>query len=103
MNIWLGIITCGFIIITAALIYLKHRNIKSVTRHGLLLCVASTALWFGSQSAQLWVILLCSIIVGLSLIAAFIYTYDRIFTSGKINESVGENKKPKPFGNGYWR
>ena len=103
MNIWLGVATLIFIVITTVFILIKYRNTRSILLNISLFIASFVALWIGSNSIQLWLILLCSIIIGLCLLLAVVYGYNKLFTTGKVYESIGENRKPKSFGNGYWR
>lgn len=102
MNIWLGIITLLFILVTALIIYIKQKKIRYVIWNLILFIVAGTSFWFGHDATEGWRIMLCSIIVGGCWLTSAIHAFNKIFTSGKVPEYVGETRKPKSFGNGYW-
>lgn len=102
MNIWLGIITFIFILVTAVIIYIKLKKISNVLWSTVLLIIAGTSFWFGYGTRELWLILLCSIIIGACLLVSVIHAYNKLLTSGEKYESVGDTKKPRSFGNGYW-
>lgn len=103
MNVWLGVITLIFILITGVFILLKHKKIGSVLWNILLFIVSFVALWFGGSSKELWLILLCSTVMGCCLLIAVVHSYNKLISTGKVNESVGEIRRPKTFGNGYWK
>ena len=102
MNIWLGIITLIFILVTSVAIYIKLKKIGNVIWSIVLSIVVGTSLWFGYGSKELWLILLCSIIIGACLLISVIHAYNKLLTSGEKYESVGDTEKPRTFGNGYW-
>lgn len=102
MNIWLGIITLIFIFVTAVIIYIKLRKIVNVIFSTVLSIIVGTSLWFGYGSTELWLILLCSIIIGACLLISVIHAYNKLLTTGEKYEAVGDTKKPRTFGNGYW-
>ena len=102
MNIWLGVVTLIFILVTAIIIYIKQKNIRNVIWNIVLSIVVGTSLYIGHGATQVWAILICSSIIGACLLISAIHAYNKLFTSGKVYESMGENRKPKSFGNGYW-
>lgn len=102
MNIWLGIITLIFILVTAVIIYIKLKKIGNVIWSTVLSIIVGISFWFGYGARELWLILLCSIIIGACLLVSVIHAYNKLLTSGVKYESVGDTKKPRPFGNGYW-
>lgn len=103
MNNFLGIVTLLFILVTAIIIGMKFKNIKSILWNIVLLIASGVSFGFGNSLSEVWETLLCNIIIGASLLIAAIHAYNKLFTSGKVYESIGESKKPRMFGNGYWR
>lgn len=103
MNIWLGVVTLIFILATTLIIYIKQKSIRNVIRNIVLFIAVSTSLYIGHGATQIWVILLCSSIIGACFLISGIHAYNKLFTSGNVYESIGEDRKPKSFGNGYWR
>ena len=103
MNIWLGASTLIFITITTIIIYIKRRNIRSIIWDIVRFIVVGIALYIGQGTTQFWEILICSAIIGACLLISILHAYNKLFTSGITYESVGETRKPKPFGNDYWQ
>lgn len=103
MNIWLGLITVLFNLIAGVAIYIKYKQFGKCKWNIFLLITASIAFWVGENSKVLWQILLCSIVVGGSLLLAVVQSYNKLIGNGKVYESIGEATRPKPFGNGYWK
>ena len=64
--------------------------------------VAGTLYW-GRHAAQMLEIMVLGIIVGACLILSVLHAYNMLFMPGQGYESVGENRRPRSFGNGYWR
>ena len=102
MSIGLGILTLIFLLATAVMIYIKKKKFRNVILNLVLFIVSGIALWIGNGAIQGWLILLCGIVIGGCLLTSAIHAYNQLFTSGKEYHSVGEDRKPKSFGNGYW-
>lgn len=102
MSIWLGVVTLIFILVTTIIIYIKRKKIGNVIWNLLLSIVVGTSLYIGHGATQVWAILICSIIIGACLLISIIHAFNKLLISGKVYESIGENRKPKSFGNGYW-
>ena len=103
MNIWLGVVTLIFILVTTIIIYIKRKSIRNVIWNIVISIVVGTSLYIGHGATQIWVILLCSSIIGACLLISAIHAYNKLFASGKEYKSIGEDRKPKSFGNGYWQ
>lgn len=103
MNIWLGVVTLIFIFITTIIIYTKHKNIRSVIWNIVRFIVVGIVLYFGRSASQILEIIVLGIIIGACLLISVMHAYNKMFTSGITYESVGENRKPRTFGNGYWQ
>lgn len=103
MNIWLGVVTLIFILMTAIIIYIKRKGIRNVICNILVSIVAGTSLYIGHGATQEWMILVCSIVIGACLLISVVHAFNKLLTTGKVYESIGENKKQKTFGIGPWR
>lgn len=103
MNVWLGAITLVFILFTGVIIYIKHRKLRYIIWNVVLFITTSIALFFGVGSKELWLVLVCSMAIGGSLLISFIHGYNKLVSTGKVYKSIGDNQKPKSFGNGYWK
>jgi hypothetical protein len=103
MNIWLGVFTVIFILITSIIIYLKKRKIQHVIWNIVRLIIVGVALYIGRDASEFWPILICSIIIGACLLISILHAYNKLFTSDTTYDPIGENKKPKTFGTDYWR
>lgn len=93
MNIWLGYSTLIYILTTALIIYIKQKNIRNVVLNLVLLILVCLTLYIGRSASQVWVILLCSTIIGVSLLISTIHAYNKLFRSGGKYESIGEHEK----------
>lgn len=102
MNIWLGVGTLIFILVTTIIIYIKQKNIRNVIWNIVVSIVVGTSLYIGHGATQVWVILICSSIIGACLLISAIHAFNKLFITDKVYESIGENKKQKTFGIGYW-
>ena len=102
MNIWLGVVTLIFILITTIIIYLKHKNIRSIIWNIVRFIIVGIALYFGRSATQILEILFFGIAIGACLLISIIHAYNKLFASGATYESVGESRKPRAFGNDYW-
>ena len=103
MNIWLGVVTLIFILATALIIYIKQKNIRNVIWNIVMFIAVITSLYIGHRATQIWVILLCSSIIGACLLISVIHAFNKLFTSGKAYKSIGEDRKQISFGIGYWK
>lgn len=102
MNIWLGVGTLIFILITTIIIYLKHKNIRSVIWNIVRFIIVGIALYLGRNASQILEILFFAITIGACLLISIMHAYNKLFIFGTTYESVGEQKKPRAFGNDYW-
>lgn len=102
MNIWLGVITLIFILITTIIIYLKHKKIRSIIWNIVRFIIVGIALHFGRSASQLLEILVFGITIGACLLISIMHTYNKLFLSSATYESIGESRKPRAFGNDYW-
>lgn len=103
MNICLGAGTLVFILITTVLIYIRHKKAGSIGWSLFRMVVVAGTLYWGRHAAQTLEIMVLGIIVGACLILSVLHAYNMLFMPGQGYESVGENRRPKSFGNGYWR
>ncbi len=102
MNIWLGVITLLFIFVTTIIIYLKHKNMRSILWNIVRFMIAGIALYFGRGASQILEILFFGIIIGACLLISLMHAYNKLFLSASTYDSVGETRKPRAFGNDYW-
>lgn len=102
MNIWLGVVTLLFILITTIVIYLKHKRIRSVIWNVVRFIVVVIALYFGRNASQILEIVSLGIIIGACLIISMLHAYNKLFAPSTTYVSVGESRKPRSFGNDYW-
>lgn len=115
MKIWFGVVTLIFILVTTIIIYNKQKSIRNVIWNVVLSIVVGTSLYIGHRATQGWTILytghgvtqgwtilICSSIIGACLLISVIHAFNKLLLSDKVYESIGENRKPKSFGNGYW-
>ena len=102
MNIWLGVVTLIFILVTTIIIYIKQKSIRNMIWNIVLSIFVGTSLYIGHGATQVWAILVCSIIIGACLLISVIHAFNKLLISDKVYESIGENRKPRSFGNGYW-
>lgn len=103
MNILLGVITLVFIFFTGIVIYIKRRKLRFIILNFILFVSSLIALWIGSSATELWLILICSIVIGGSLLVSAIHGYNKLVSSDKAYESIGESRKLRNFGNWYWK
>lgn len=103
MNGILTVVTLCYIIGTSILILLKHRHWRPIVLNGLLLCASIAALWIGTRTQAFWTQLACNLTIGASLLFSVVHSYNKLVAPAKHYDTVGENQKPRPFGNGYWR
>jgi hypothetical protein len=103
MNIWLGVVTLIFILVTTIIIYIRRKSIRNVIWNIVVSIVVGTSLYIGHGATQVWAILVCSIIIGACLLISVIHAFNKLLIADKVYESIGENRKPRSFGNGYWR
>ena len=102
MNIWLGVVTLLFILITTIVIYLKHKNIRSVIWNVVRFIVVVIALYFGRNASEILEIISFGIIIGACLLISMMHAYNKLFAPGATYASVGESRRPRAFGNDYW-
>ncbi len=103
MNIWLGVFTLLFILITTIIIYLKKRKIRNGIWNIVRFFVVGIALYIGRGSSQFWEIMTYGTIIGACLLISILHAYNKLFTSDTTYDSIGEHKKAKTFGTDYWR
>lgn len=103
MNVWLLLITLVFICIAGISIYIKHRKFRYIVWNCILFVISSIAFWIGGSSKELYLVLICSFVIGGSLLLSVLHAYNKLISSSKYYESIGENRKQRSFGNGYWK